>query len=335
MDWTLILSQSFLIALFISGIRLAVPVMLAALGEVITERSGVMNLGLEGVMTAGGLAGFLTAIIIQNSALGAQSPALGPWLGMLAGIVGGMLLGLVLGLLVITLRADQVISGITLVILGLGVTTYIFRQTVESGVIEFTNARVEGLAPTPIPILSQIPLVGPILFRHDLVTYLSFALVAVIWFFLFRTTWGQNIRAVGEHPAAADTSGISVTVTRYIAVLLGSGLAGLGGAILTVQQLGLFREGVMGGRGWIAVALVIFARWRPQLALLGALLFGLADAVQFRIQALSTAQRGIGAIPYEFLLMLPYLLTLIVLYTRRGRLEAPAALAQPYVKGQR
>jgi len=166
-------------------------------------------------------------------------------------------------------------------------------------------------------------------------TYISFILVAVVWFFLYRTTWGQQIRAVGEHPAAAETSGVNVSQARYIAILIGTGLAGLGGAVLTVAQLSLFREGITAGKGWIAVALVIFARWRPELALLGALLFGLADSLQYRIQALDTAQLGARAIPYEFLLMLPYFLTLAVLLTRVRKTDTPAALGRPYVKGKR
>jgi simple sugar transport system permease protein len=152
------------------------------------------------------------------------------------------------------------------------------------------------------------------------------------WFLLFRTTWGLKIRSVGENPTAAETSGVNVDLVRYAATLLGTGLAGLGGATLTVVQLRLFREGITAGRGWIAVALVIFARWRPGLALVGALLFGLADALQYRIQALSQVERGSGTIPYEFLLMLPYILTLAALFYRRERSDAPAALGRPYTK---
>ena len=154
---------------------------------------------------------------------------------------------------------------------------------------------------------------------------------------LFKTTWGLKIRSVGESPAAADTSGIRVPAVRYAGVLIGTALAGLGGAVLTVVQLRMFREGIMGGRGWIAVALVIFARWKPGLALVGALLFGLADALQYRIQVLSQIGRGAGAIPYEFLLMLPYVLTILVLLMRvdrRGQAQAPEMLGRPYTKGE-
>ncbi|HBY94208.1 MAG TPA: ABC transporter permease [Chloroflexi bacterium] len=330
MDWNSILTWGFLVALVTSGIRLAIPVMLATLGEVVTERGGVVNLGLEGVMIAGGLGGFMTAYFIQNSAWGASLPWAGTWLGLAAGILAGMAMGLILAVLCVTLHADQVVSGVTLVILGLGLTSYLYRQEFSS-----LTARVTGLPAWPIPGLARIPVIGDIFFNHDVVTYGSFLLVGLVWVFLYRTMWGQQIRAVGEHPAAADTSGVNVELTRYAAILIGTGLAGLGGAVLTVVQLRLFREGITAGRGWIAVALVIFARWRPELALAGALLFGLADSLQYRIQALATTGRGAGAIPYEFLLMLPYLLTLGVLLVRVRKTDAPAALGRPYLKGER
>jgi ABC-type uncharacterized transport system permease subunit len=330
MPWNVILTWSFLIALITSGIRLAVPVMLATLGEVVTERSGVVNLGLEGVMISGGLAGFMTAYFVENSPFGQAVPWAGTWLGIVAGILGGVVMGLVLAVLCVSLHADQVVSGVTLVLLGIGLTSYLYRQQFSS-----LTARVTGLEPWPIPGLSRIPVIGDIFFNHDVLTYLSFILVGVVWFFLYRTTWGQMIRAVGEHPAAADTSGVNVGRTRYAAILIGTGLAGLGGAVLTVAQLHLFREGITAGKGWIAVALVIFARWRPELALLGALLFGMADSLQYRIQALDTSQLGARTIPYEFLLMLPYILTLAVLLARVRKTDAPAALGRPYIKGER
>jgi ABC-type uncharacterized transport system permease subunit len=173
------------------------------------------------------------------------------------------------------------------------------------------------------------------LFSHTPPVYLTAVMVVAVWYFLFRTTWGLKIRAVGENPAAAETLGISVQRVRFAATLIGAALVGLGGAVLTVVQLKLYREGIMAGRGWIAVALVIFAHWRPSLALVGALLFGLADSLQYRIQALSQVGRGAGAIPYEFLLMLPYVLTILALLYRVKRSDQPGALGRPYVKGSR
>ena len=329
MDWSTVLQWSFLTALLAAGIRLAVPVLLAVLGEIITERAGILNLGLEGIMAVGGLAGFGAAYYLENGALtlGGILPA---WLGLVAGLLAGALMGLLMAFLSVTLRAEQVISGITIVLLGVGISDYLYREGLSS-----MTARVTGMAPYPIPYLSRIPVVGEILFNHTPPVYLTAVLVVAVWWFLFKTTWGLQIRSVGENPAAADTSGVSVKTARYAATMLGSALVGLGGAVLTVAQLKLYREGIISGRGWIAVALVIFARWRPGLALVGALLFGIADLLQYRIQALDQVGRGGGTIPYEFLLMLPYVLTILALLLRVRRGEQPSALGRPYVKGSR
>jgi len=321
-DWHLIFTWAFLISLITAGIRLAVPVLLAVLGEIITERSGVLNLGLEGIMLVGGVAGFMTAWAIENGPLAASVGSAGTWIGLVAGMVAGGVMGLVMALLTVTLHADQVISSVTLVLLGQGISSYFYRQRFSS-----LTARVAGLDSLPIRPLSDIPVLGEMFFSHNPAIYIGIALVAVCAIFLNKTTWGLSIRAVGENPAAADTSGINVARVRYAAVCAGAMLTGLGGAILTVVQLRLFREGITAGRGWIAVALVIFARWRPSLALLGALLFGVADALQYRLQALE-----VTGIPYEWLLMLPYVLTLLVLTRKTRRSERPEVLGEPYVK---
>ena len=316
-----LLTMAFLAALLTSGLRLAIPIFLAALGEIVTERGGVLNLGLEGIMLVGALAGFMGAYYVEqlpNSAF----LGLSPWAGILAGIVAGMAMGLIMAVLAVSLHTDQVIASITLVILGQGLTTYVYRQQFGS-----LTARITGFNELPIPRLADLPFFGEVFFRHDVMTYLSGLVLLAIWYFLYHTTWGLGIRAVGEHPAAADTSGLNVNLVRYAAVLIGSALAGLGGAVLIVAQLHIFNEGITAGRGWIAVALVIFARWRPGPAFLGAFLFGIADALQFRIQALN-----IAVIPYEALLMLPYVLTILVLLRGIHKSEAPAALGIPYVK---
>lgn len=321
MDLSHLLSLAFLTALLTSGLRLAIPIFLAALGEIITERGGVLNLGLEGIMLVGALAGFMATFYVEQSASPAWQ-ALAPWLGILAGILAGMAMGLVMAVLTVSWHTDQVITSITLVILGQGLTTYIYRQQFSS-----LTARIVGFESWPIPGLSHLPFLGEIFFNHDIMTYLSSVILLGGWFFLYQTTWGLKIRATGEHPAAADTSGVNVSLTRYSAVLIGAALTGLGGAVLTVAQLHIFNEGITAGRGWIAVALVIFARWRPGLAFLGAFLFGIATALQFRIQALNLEN-----VPYEILLMLPYLLTILVLLRGSHKSEAPAALGTPYVK---
>ena len=316
-----ILTTTFFVALLTSGIRLAIPILLAVIGEIITEKGGVLNLGLEGMMLMGAIIGFLVTWFLEES----LNPTLAAWLGLLGGAVAGLVMGLLMAFLAITLKADQVISSVMLVLLGQGLSAYIFRQ-------QFSDfaAQVTGFEPLAIPGLAAIPLLGPIFFEQDIVVYLTGLVVLGSWFLLNRTTLGLNIRAVGENPSAAETSGLSVSKIRYTATLIGASLAGLGGAVLTVAQLHFFVEGVTAGRGWIAVALVIFARWRPSLAVVGALLFGVADALQFRIQAL-----GDERLPYETLLMLPYLLTIIVLFRGIKKTEQPEALGQPYIRGAR
>jgi general nucleoside transport system permease protein len=330
MDWSLILKWSFLISLIAAGIRLALPLLITVLGEIVTESSGVLNLGLEGVMAMGGVVGFMTSFYLSKGIL-ANAHDLAICLGLLAGLLAGVAMGFLKSFLSITLRADQVIAGVTLVVFGVGVSNYIYRQAFNT-----LSENMIGLPIIHIPFLSDIPVVGDILFKHDAVFFLTLFLVWATWYFLFRTTWGLNIRAVGENPAAADTSGIKVEFTRYIATLIGSAFAGLGGAVLVVDQLGLFREGITAGKGWIAVALVIFARWRPKYALYGALLFGLADSIQYRIQALSQIGLGMKTVPYEFMLMLPYVLTIVALFVRSNRAsDQPAMLGRPYIKGER
>ncbi len=330
MIWEAVLQWSFLIALLTAGIRLAVPVLLGVLGEIITEKAGILNLGLEGIMAVGGLAGFMAAYYLENGLLSGQPAMISAWIGLVAGMIAGAFMGLLMAFLSITLRAEQVISGITLVLLGVGVSDYLYREGLSS-----MTARVIGMEAYAVPLLSQIPVVGEIFFIHTPPVYMTGLLVIFVWWFLNKTIWGLNIRSVGENPAAADTSGVSVKVTRYVAVMLGAAFVGLGGAVLTVVQLKLYREGIISGRGWIAVALVIFSRWRPGLALVGALLFGIADSLQYRIQALDQIGRGRGTIPYEFLLMLPYVLTILALLLRSGRSAQPSELGRPYIKGSR
>lgn len=316
------LSTTFIIAVLAAGIRLAIPVLLAVIGEIITEKSGVLNLGLEGIMLMGAMAGFVVAYRMENASM---NPTTAAWVGLLVGALAGVGMGLIMSLLSVTLKADQVISGVMLVLLGQGLSAYVFRQQFET-----SHPQVTGFEPISIPILSDMPVIGPTLFTQNAVFYLTILIVIGSWFLLNRTTLGLNIRAMGENPSAGETSGLSVNKVRYIATILGAALVGLGGAVLTIAQIHIFTEGITAGRGWIAVALVIFARWRPSLAVVGALLFGLADAVQFRIQAL-----GNENIPYETLLMLPYLLTILVLLRGTKKTEQPEALGQPYVRGAR
>lgn len=320
MPWEQILTWSFLIGLLTAGIRLAVPVLLAVLGEIISQRSGVMNLGLEGIMLVGGLSGFIVAYQLEQAGINGAA-----WIGLFAGLIGGAIMGLLMTVLAIGFKTDQVVTGVTLVLLGQGLTSYVFRSFSA-----LSGARVTGLQTWAIPGLSKIPVIGEILFNHNAIVYFTVLLVFLCSFFLFRTHWGLSLRAIGENPAAAETSGLNVDLIRTFAVITGSAFAGFGGAVLTVVQLNIFTEGMIAGRGWIAIALVFFSRWQPIWGLIGAVLFGVADALQYRIQAM-----GLKNLPYEFLLMLPYVLTLLVLLRGTVRSDTPAALGIPYSKGNR
>jgi general nucleoside transport system permease protein len=310
------LTQAVIISILAAGVRLATPILLASLGELITERSGVMNLGLEGVMMFGTMAGF---VVSQMSG--------SPWWGALAGAGAGALAGLIMAFLCVTIYGNQAIVGVVFNILGMGLTGFIFRAIYG---IRTTSAppRAEGFAPLEIPILKDIPILGEILFKHPPLVYVAILLVPVMAFLLWKTRFGLNVRAVGGFARAADTMGINVFLTRYAALILGGALAGLGGAFLSVQ-LGVYRDGMTQGRGFIAIAIVTFARWNPWAALAGSLLFGIADSLQLYLQAFGFK------IPYQFLLMLPYVLTVVVLVMSSSRAISPSILGVPYIRDRK
>jgi len=299
-----------------AGIRMGLPILLAGTGEIFGQRSGVLNLGIEGMMAVGALAGFWGAYQAGN-----------PWIGLLLGAGAGGLLSLVHALLVVTLRADQVISGVALTFLGVGVASLLGRP--------FVGSTIVGLDTWSIPLLSDVPIIGPILFQHDAVIYVTFLLIPLLWFILQHTSPGRRVRAVGEAAAAADTMGINVPRVRYLCILFGGMMAGLAGAYLTVGIVNMWVDGIVAGRGFMAIAVTVFALWNPLRAILGAfLLFGAVDALQLRLQGL-----GVGA-PFQIMMMIPYLTTLIVLIFAssravRGRLGSPTELCKPYTRGQR
>ena len=305
-------SQGILLGIMATGIRLATPYLLAALGEMFTQRSGIYNLGLEGVMLMGAFSGFYITLVSGNA-----------YLGLLAGMAVGALMGLVMGVVSITLKAEQGISGIGLYLFGWGLSGLFFRLYV-GGI-----TTIEGLQPVKIPLLSDIPYIGPALFDHSIVVYLAFVLVPVCWLLLFKTSWGLNVRAVGTTPQAADTLGVSVNGIRYQCLVLGSMMGGLAGAALTVGNAHMFADNIIAGRGFIAVALVYFGRWSPWGILAGSLLFSMADSVQLWVQVL-----GIN-FPYELAVILPYVVTIIALAMTFGRIWAPAALGRPFERGAR
>jgi ABC-type uncharacterized transport system permease subunit len=311
MDWATILTYTFLIQVLTAAVRLATPLVYTALGEIFAERSGVINLGVEGIMLLGGFAGF-SAAVLTNSL----------WLGVLGGLLVGALMGLVFAFLCVTLRSGQIVTGLAFLILSSGMAIYFYR-------IQFGGMKVlPHVPPFPqlsLPVLSQIPLLGPVLFDQNILTLIALLLVLVGAAVLATTRFGLRVNAVGEVPAAADTVGIRVARIRYVCVILGGALAGLGGAYLPLAELGIYSNSMIGGRGFIALALVVFGRWEPLLALAGGLLFGVINAIQIRFQFLGSQ------IPAQFLVMMPYLLTILVMLVGRVR-KAPSALGVPYTR---
>jgi general nucleoside transport system permease protein len=307
-----ILTQSILVGILAAGVRLATPYLLAALGEMFVQRSGVYNLGIEGIMLLGAFLGFFATLHLGN-----------PAYGILAGLLTGAILGFFMALVSVTFKAEQGISGIGLYMFGLGLSGLLFRLYV-GGITS-----IKGLQPISVPLLCDVPCFGPILFHHNWLVYLVYILVPLAWFVLYRTTWGLKVRAAGTKPEAADTLGVSVDRVRYECLVLGGAMAGLAGAFLTVGQANMFVDNITAGRGFIAIALVYFGRWNPWGIMAGSLLFSMADAFQSMVQVL-----GIK-FPYELAVMLPYLVTIIALAVSFGRVWAPAALGKVYERGSR
>lgn len=304
------------IPILASAVRSGTPVLYAALGETLTERAGVMNLGLEGVMLVGAYAGFAVTRATGD-----------PWLGLAASFLAGAAITLIHAFFCITLMCNQVVSGLAMVLTGYGLSALLGRGVIGDTIV--------GLPSASLPLLSSIPLIGPIFFRHNAMVYVSYLLIIFLSWFIYRTRWGLNMRAVGENPRAADAMGLSVTASRYFYCLTGGALAGLGGGYLSVVYAQMWIEGMTAGRGWVAVALVIFGLWNPTRAALGAYLFGGVEALQLRMQAMGST------VSPSLLLTLPYLTTIIVLTsvslkTARGaKPGAPAALSVPFRREDR
>jgi ABC-type uncharacterized transport system permease subunit len=300
-------SISELIAAIIS---LSVPMAFAALGEVISERAGVINLGTEGVMLVGAISAFYISFFFGSNLV-----------GVLLGAAGGALLGLVMAFISISLKQDQILSGLGIYFLGVGLSGFLYEASF--GQVGST-IRITGLPQLPIPILSQIPVIGDSIFSQDIMEYLAFVTLILVIIVVGRTTFGLNIRAVGENPSAADTLGVSVTKIRYAAVIIGATLAGIGGAYLALSSHALQAENITAGRGFIAVAMVYFGKWRPARAFFGTFLFGAAYLLGAFFQVVGSI------IPYYFLLMVPYVLTLVVLVGIARGARPPSALGVPY-----
>ncbi len=304
-----LLSAQVLLGILTSGIRLATPYLYAGIGETFGQRSGVLNLGVEGQMLLGAFAAFY-AVQRTGSLL----------LGLVAAIIVGGLMGLAMAFVSVTLRAKQGISGIGFFLFGLGMSDLLFQTLL--GKVQ----TVSGFRPLPIPILSDIPVLGPIFFNQSLLVYTAYLLVPVADFVMNKTTLGLKIRAVGENPEAADSLGVSVARVRYITVTLGGVLSGIAGASLSIALLNVFQQNLTSGLGFIAVALVYFGGWRAWGLLAGALLFSMVNALQLWVQVL-----GIP-IPSEFAVMMPYVLTIVALVIAVQRVRPPTALTKPFIR---
>jgi general nucleoside transport system permease protein len=300
-----------LIGMLESTLVRAVPIALGGLAGVLCERVGVVNIGIEGMLLAGAFAGAI---------VGSLAGGLG---GLLAAVAVGGLIGLTLAALVVTHRIDQIIAGVAINVFVLGLTSYVSSQVLAEH--RFLND-APVFRPMAIPWLSELPLIGPVLFRQNIFVYGALILVAAATYYLFHTRSGLRARAVGEHPEAADTLGLNVYRIRYVNVILGGMVAGFGGAWFTLGSVGRFDEGMTGGRGFIGLAAMIFGRWHPVGALMAALVFGFADSLQQKLAILQTR------IPSEFLAMAPYIATIVVVAGLIGRARPPAADGKPYIK---
>jgi simple sugar transport system permease protein len=306
-----IFSQAVLIGIITSAIRLATPYIFASIGEAFSQSSGVVNLGVDGIMLVGAFVAYYITLTTGNL-----------WLAVLGAVIIGLLMGLLMSFISVTMRAEQGISGIGLYMFGLGLSSLLFKVLVGS------VQTIEGFHEMDIPGLSTIPVIGEIFFRNSLPVYVAFLLIPIAWWFLEKTTWGLMIRAVGQNPAAADSLGVNVNRVRYFSVCFGAIMASLAGASLSTALVNLFQENLTAGLGFIAVALVYFGGWKPVGILIGALLFSTVNAFQLWMQVL-----GVD-IPSDVAVMLPYLLTIVALVAVTNRIRPPAALNKPFDRGE-
>ncbi len=306
----------FTASFWVAAIRIASPLIFATMGELICERAGVLNLGIEGIMVAGAFAGWIT--VYAGGDL---------WSGVAVAAATGAMFGLLHAVLTVPFGLSQHVVGIGITLLASSLTYFTYRIVLP----EVTSPpKITPFQPLPIPVLSDIPVIGPALFAQTPLTYLAFVLVAVIAWTLYRTPVGLAIRAAGENPAAVEAQGLSVTAIRIGAVMAGSAMMAIGGAFLTMSAFNSFFFEMINGRGWICIALVVFGSWRPGKALVGAILFAAFDAYQVRLQQLTG-----GVVPYQLFLMMPFVLSILALVLVARRATYPKALMVPYQKGER
>lgn len=310
-----VLFLTFLVGLIGATLRVATPLIFATIGELYTERAGILNLGIEGIMFLGAFVGF--AVAFKANEAGFTGSYL--WLGLLGAIIAGVIMSLLMGFFSVTLGVNQHVSGLGITLLSIGLSLFGFRLVFgESSVLP-------SVAPFPqFSVFGDLPGLGPI-FRQYLLTYLAFiVLIPLGWWILYRTSFGLQLRSVGENPEAADAAGVNVFRTRYLALLIGGALMAVGGAFLSLAQLGAFTPGIIAGRGWVCIALVIFAKWDPIRAMWGALLFGGVFALQLRLQT-----TGMD-LPFEVFLALPYVVTIIALAIAGRNATYPGAYLKAY-----
>lgn len=312
-----ILTGAFIVAALAMAIRVATPLVFGAVGELVTESSGILNLSIEGTMTLSALAAFGVA--------GATGSL---WLGVLGALVTGGLMGLLMAFMSSTVKVDQIVAGLALNLFGVGLSFFLFR-TLFSDSTSIDIPTVGVFTAPDLGFLSSIPVVGEILFSQQWLTYIAVLSIPLVWLFLNKTRYGLELRSVGHNPSACDMRGISVQARQYVGTLFGGMMAGLGGGFLVLSTTGLWFPELVSGRGWIALAVVIFGNWRVSWILLGALFFGFLDALQLSLQAVGVE------LPYQLLLALPYVLTIVALVVNRSRSQVPLALAIPYHRGQR
>ena len=313
---TEILQATILASIFASTIRIATPLLMAALGELVTERSGVMNLGVEGMMLMSAFTAFMVTYF---------SGSLG--LGVLAAAATGSLMALIMVVMAAVLKVEQIVTGMALNLLGSGVSLFWHRLLFDKSQVNVVT--VEIFQPIHIPLLSDLPYVGTVLFTHRWMTYFAFLMVPAVWFFLYRTKYGLLIRSSGENPRAVDTKGVSVTRLQILATLFGGIMAGLGGSVLTLGASPRFVPEITSGRGWLAIVIVIAGNWLPWRIMLAALVFAFLDAFQLHVQ-------GVGVqFPHQILLAIPYVFAIIAVMGSRARSEAPSALGIPYFRETR
>lgn len=308
--------ETMLISIFAATIRIATPLLLAALGELITERAGILNLGVEGTMLMAAFAGFAGSFAMGSTMA-----------GLLCAMLAGAMMSFLMVFMAATLKVEQVVTGLALNMLAAGMSLYFFKVYFETLSMPMT----EVMPFISVPFLSELPYIGPVFFMQKGLTYLAFLMVPIVWFFLYRTKWGLEIRALGENPKVIDTKGMSVTLRQYAAVMIGGVLIGLGGAFVTIGSVVRFVPDITAGRGWLALVIVIAGNWRPSGILVAALVFAFLDALQLHIQ-------GVGVnLPYQLFLALPYgvAVILMILKSRRGKSEQPARLGIPYFRGTR